>query len=54
MMYLKLSDRSKARIPDDLYKMVDKTRGETSRWTTDDFISGLLKPNIMFNNGKIT
>ena len=51
---MRLSDRSKARIPDDLYKMVDKIRRDTRRWTTDDFISGLLKPNIMFNNVKIT
>ena len=49
-----MSDRSKVRKPDDLYKMVDKIKGETRRWTTDDFISGLLKPNVMLNNGKTT
>ena len=47
-----MSDRSKARTPDELYKMVDKIRRDTRRETTDDFIGGLLKPNVMLNNGK--
>ena len=51
---MNLSDMSKVRKPGDLYKMVDKIRRDNRRLTRDDFIGGLLKPNVMLDNRKTT